>query len=213
MKNDTANTPQVAPKVWEPQRWEYISEATASKLIVTEATTHDCFEFEKKAATLTSDAAMDWLISKYCTTEKETAINLVTASELGLSFPDKIGIIQIIKIQDGLRVEPLDGREKNSTKIFMLYHEDLEGGIKYTCEDPPFNHRASDYKDIPAALVEMAKNNILIEWEAVNLKPVRIGESDLNQLPYFVGDVGIKHYSQLLSRVPKKKKLPRRLDG
>lgn len=213
MKSDANNITKTAQKIWEPQRWEYTSEATQSKIIVTEATTSDCFEFEKKAASLSSDAAMDWLISKYCLTEKQTAINLVTAAELGLSFPDKVGIMQIIKIQDGLTVEPLDGREKNTTKVFMLYHEDLEGGVKFTCEDPPFNHRASDYEDIPTALVEMAKNNIVIEWETINLKPTTIGDADLTRLPYFVGDVGIKHYSQLLSRVPKKKKLPKLSDG
>lgn len=195
---------------WNPQQWEFESEATKQILTVTEAVASDCFEFEKKVAAMSSDAAADWLISKYVMTPEGDSINLVLAAELGLSFPDKVGLLQIIKMQDGLFIEPLDGRDPVTTKIFKVNNPELIEGVSFICEDPPFNHRASDYLDIPSALADLAQNNIQIQWDKYGVEPVKIGNAKLDNLPYFVGDVGIRHYSQLLSRIPKKKKLQKR---
>lgn len=199
--------PTPVTETWEPQKWEFESEATKQKLTVTEATALDCFEFERKVAAMSSDAAADWIISKYVETADGDSINLVLAAELGLSFPDKVGLLQIIKMQDGLFVEPLDGRDPLTTKIFKVNNPDLIDGVRFECEDPPFNHRASDYSDIPSALADLAQNNIQIQWIKYGLEPTIMGNAKLDKLPYFVGDVGIRHYSQLLSRIPKKKKL------
>lgn len=199
--------PKTAVINWQPSEWEYQSEATQKKLTITEGTAADCFEFEQKASAISSDAAADWIISKYVLTEGDRSINLVTAAELGLNFADKMAALQIIKMQDGLSVEPLDNRDKSTTKHFKINHPDFVEGMTFKCEDPPFNHRASDYSDIPSALIELAKNNITIEWLAYGVEAVVISNAKLDSLPYFVGDVGIRHYSQMLTRIPKKKRL------
>lgn len=199
--------------VWTPTQWEYDSQATKTPLIITEATASDCFEFEKKASAISADAAADWLISKYVMAENDRSINLVTAAELGLNFADKMAALQIIKMQEGLSVEPLDERDKATTKHFKINHEDFFEGVTFKCEDPPFNHRASDYFDIPNALIELARNNITIEWLAYGVEAVTIGQAQLEKLPYFVGDVGIRHFSQMLSRIPQKKRLQKRSGG
>lgn len=222
MKTDSKTTPLVLPETatiseaetqtlqWEPSQWEYASEATNKILTVTEATAADCFEFEKKAAAISPDAAADWLISKYVTIGENVNINPVTATEHGLNFADKMATLQIIKMQDGLTVEPLDDRNSIVTKHFKINHGEFVDGVTFRCEDPPFNHRASDYFDIPTALADLAKNNITIEWVAYGFEAVQVGHAKLDLLPYFVGDVGIRHYSQMLARIPKKKKLQKR---
>jgi hypothetical protein len=198
---------------WQPSQWEYPSEATNIPLSITEGTAADCFEFEQKASAISVDAAADWLISKYVMAKDDKSINLVTAAEFGLNFADKMAALQIIKMQDGLSVEPLDNRDKATTKHFRINNKEFIEGLTFRCEDPPFNHRASDCADIPAALIELAKNNIIIEWLAYGVEPITIGQSQLDSLPYFVGDVGIRHFSQMLSRIPKKKRLQKRSDG
>lgn len=198
---------------WHPSQWEYSSEATNIPLNITEGTAADCFEFEQKASAISADAAADWLISKYVTADKDRSINLVTAAEFGLNFADKMASLQIIKMQEGLMVEPIDNRDKLTTKHFKINHPDLIEGVTFKCEDPPFNHRASDYFDVPTALIELAKNNITIEWLAYGIEPIVLSQAQLEKLPYFVGDVGIRHFSQMLARVPKKKRLQKQSDG
>lgn len=208
MKTDPKKQSIILPEnKWEPSSWEYRSEATDKLLIITEATASDCFDFEKKAAAISPDAAADWLISKYVTMEDNVSINPVMAAEYGLNFADKMAALQIIKMQDGLNIEPLDNRNSNVSKHFKVNYDEFIDGVTFYCEDPPFNHRASDYFDIPTALAELAKSNITIEWLAYGFEAVKVREANLDSLPYFVGDIGIRHYSQMLSRIPKKKKL------
>lgn len=207
MKHPKDNSSDIL--TWQPAQWEYSTESTGQLLVITEATASDCFTFEQKASAISSDSAIDWLISNQAISKDGTAINNVTAIELGLTFPDKMAMVQIIKMQGVLKVEPLDNRSPSTSKHFRINHEDLSEGIEFTCEDPPFNHRASDSDDIPSALFEMAQNNITIQWLEFGIEPVVLGKANLDFLPYFVADVGIRHYSQLLSRVPKKKRLPR----
>lgn len=205
MKHPKDNTNDILR--WQPAQWEYLTESTGQSLVITEATASDCFLFEQKASAISTDSAIDWLISNQAISKDGTAINNVTAVELGLTFPDKMAMVQIIKMQGVLKVEPLDNRSPSTSKHFRINHEDLSEGIEFTCEDPPFNHRASDPDDIPSALFEMARSNITIQWLEFGIEPVILGMAHLDFLPYFVADVGIRHYSQLLSRTPKKKKL------
>lgn len=207
-KSEGTNTLQ-----WKPAKWEIFSEATNTPLFITEATALDCFTFEQKAAGISADSAIDWIISNHVTGAEDSPINNVTATELGLSFPDKMAMIQVIKMQDALKVEPLDNRTPSTSKHFRINHADFIKGIEFFCEDPPFNHRASDTDDIPSALIEMARSNITITWLEFGIEPVLLGMAKLDLLPYFVADIGIRHYSQLLSRIPKKKRLLRLSDG
>lgn len=199
------NQQQNIIKVWEPVKWLYTSQGSEKELIVTEGTAEDCFTFEQKVAKLSTDAAIDWLVSNKVTMLDGNHINLVNAVELGLTFPDKAALIKIIKMNQGLTVHPLDKRSEAETKIFNLSHEDSLTTIKFKCEDPPFNHRLNSSGDMVDALIDLSKENIVIEWDEYNLKPVKLGDCNLLQLPYFVADISILHFTQLMGRTPKKK--------
>ena len=202
------------PKFWEPKSWVYSSQGSDKELIVTEGTAAECYTYESKIPMLKQDAAADWLISnKVVSAEDKTSLNLVKANELGLTFPDKVALLHIIKLADGLSIIPLDNRDAITTKHFEIYHEDSLTRVTLNCEDPPYNHRSTDFDDTATALIEISKQNVVISWEEFSIENVRLGQTDLDRIPYFVADVAIKHFSQLITRIPKKKKLLRQSDG
>lgn len=213
-KTEKAQKESSLPKYWEPKSWVYTSQGSNRELIVTEGTTAESFTYEKKVSTLSRDAAADWLISnKVISADDNTSVNLVKANELGLTFPDKVALLHIIKMADGLTIIPLDDRDAITSKYYKIHHEDSLTSVTLDCEDPPYNHRSSDFDDMAAALIEISKQNIVIDWEEFAISKARLGQLNLEQLPYFVGDIAMKHFTQLITRVPKKKKLLRQSNG
>jgi hypothetical protein len=198
---------------WIAQSWEYLSEAAEIPIKVTEATSADCLTFEKKAAQISADAGSDWLISTYCTDQNGDPLILTRAASMELSLTDKISLLQIIKCQDNLRIEPLDNRSSLLTKTFLIVSPDCQDGFRLTCGDPAFNFRTADYENVADTIFSLVENNVTVASSEHGIEEVKLKDYDLARLPYYVLDISVRHYSQLLSRVPKKKKLQKLLDG
>lgn len=181
-------------KIWKPSVWEYTSEDGLA-LTIQEPTASHCITFEKKAVVIGADSATDWLLSE-CVEFEGEPIDPLSGTE-SINMFDRLNIVSILRGYDK-NLTPLDDRPALTSEYFRH----TESGLAFTFTSPPFNQRVNELMELgQIELILYLVNNYTC------IDNIPFSSLDLDNFPYLVGDIPVRHFSQKVARVPTKKKL------